>query len=77
MSDRWNVTVDWRVCVRTGLCAASAPAQFELDQGGQSHAKAEPQAASPELLEVAETCPVEAIGIADADTGDPVFPPKA
>ncbi|MER5794252.1 ferredoxin [Streptomyces sp. NPDC001980] len=74
-TERWNVTVDTRMCVRTGLCAASAPEHFELDENGQGHARSATLPASEEVLEVAESCPIEAIGIRDADTGEPVFPP--
>ncbi|MFD0689654.1 ferredoxin [Actinomadura fibrosa] len=77
MSGRWNVSVDRRVCARTGLCAASAPAQFELDETGQSHARAETTAGSDEVMEAAESCPVEAIAISDAETGEPLFPPES
>lgn len=74
-TDRWTVTVDKRVCVRTGLCAASAPEEFQLDEDGQGRARPGARPASEEVLEVAESCPIEAIGITDADTGAPVFPP--
>ncbi|MER5183751.1 ferredoxin [Streptomyces sp. NPDC002896] len=77
MPDRWKVTVDPRVCVRTGLCAASAPREFQLDERGQGRATAEPLPASEEILEVAESCPIEAISIVDADTGEGVFPPQS
>ncbi|MGW1787100.1 ferredoxin, partial [Streptomyces sp. NPDC002143] len=62
-------------CVRTGLCVASAPEEFELDEGGQGRARSETMPASEVVLEVAESCPIEAIGITDADTGKRVFPP--
>lgn len=77
MTDRWTVTVDKRVCVRTGLCAASAPEEFQLDSDGQGHARSATLPASEEVLEVAESCPIEAIAITDADNGEPVFPPPA
>lgn len=76
MGNRWKVTVDPRVCVRTGLCAASAPTEFELDEQGQGRATSETLPASEEVLEVAESCPIEAISIVDADTGEVVFPPE-
>ncbi|MER6961295.1 ferredoxin [Streptomyces sp. NPDC000618] len=75
MTDRWSVTVDTRLCVRTGLCVASAPEEFALDAGGQGRARSETMPASEVVLEVAESCPIEAIGITDADTGKRVFPP--
>ncbi|GGK59661.1 MULTISPECIES: ferredoxin [Streptomyces aurantiacus group] len=76
MGDRWKVTVDPRVCVRTGLCAASAPTEFKLDEQGQGRATSETLPASEEVLEVAESCPIEAISIVDADTEEVVFPPE-
>ncbi|MGW1024775.1 ferredoxin [Streptomyces sp. NPDC002577] len=76
MTERWTVTVDQRVCVRTGLCAASAPEEFELDEHGQGRARAETLPASDAVLEVAESCPIEAISITAADTGERVFPPQ-
>lgn len=76
MGDRWKVTVDPRVCVRTGLCASSAPTEFELDEQGQGRATSETLPASEEVLEVAESCPIEAISIVDADTREVVFPPE-
>ncbi|MET8212884.1 ferredoxin [Streptomyces sp. NPDC005373] len=75
MTDRWKVTVDPRVCVRTGLCAASAPKEFQLDERGQGRATADVLPASEEVLEVAESCPIEAISITDAETAELVFPP--
>ncbi|MFC8519378.1 ferredoxin [Streptomyces sp. NPDC057257] len=75
MTDHWTVTVDKRVCVRTGLCAAAAPDTFQLDENGQGHARSETLPASEEVLEVAESCPIEAIGITDATSGERVFPP--
>ncbi|MGW3451514.1 ferredoxin [Streptomyces sp. NPDC001076] len=75
MTERWTVSVDKRVCVRTGLCAASAPEEFDLDEDGQGHARSATLPASEEVLEVAESCPIEAIGIKNADSGERVFPP--
>jgi ferredoxin len=76
MSGHWDVTVDRRVCVRTGLCAASAPAEFELDERGQGHPTSATLTASATVMDVAESCPVEAITITDSDTGKRVFPPE-
>jgi ferredoxin len=77
MTDRWTVTVDKQVCVRTGLCAAAAPERFALDENGQGHARSTALPASEEVLEVAESCPIEAISIVDTESGKPVFPPES
>ncbi|MEU6352934.1 ferredoxin [Streptomyces sp. NPDC047072] len=74
MTERWTVAVDKRVCVRTGLCAAAAPEQFALDEEGQGHARSETLPASELLLEVAESCPIEAISVVETESGRRVFP---
>ncbi|MFI6253907.1 ferredoxin [Streptomyces sp. NPDC051016] len=75
MTERWTVYVDKRACVRTGLCAASAPEEFELDESGQGRARSETLPASELVLEVAESCPIEAICITKAENGERIFPP--
>jgi len=77
MGQRWKVTVDRHVCVRTGLCAATAPREFVLDENGQGRPTADTLVASEDVAEVAESCPVEAITIVDAVTGAQVFPPPS
>ncbi|WP_328630256.1 ferredoxin [Streptomyces sp. NBC_00356] len=76
MTQRWDVAVDPRMCVRTGLCVASLPGTFERDEHGQGRARVESTAASEEVLDIAESCPVEAISIVDTESGKPVFPPE-
>ncbi|WP_306320017.1 MULTISPECIES: ferredoxin [unclassified Streptomyces] len=76
MTERWDVSVDPRVCVRTGLCVASLPDAFERDDQGQGRARAASMPESEEVLEIAESCPVEAISITGTDNGKPVFPPE-
>ncbi|MEB8341411.1 ferredoxin [Streptomyces endophyticus] len=76
MTQRWDVAVDPRMCVRTGLCVASLPSAFERDEQGQGRARTESSATSEEVLEIAESCPVEAISIVDTESGKPVFPPE-
>jgi ferredoxin len=74
MGDRWRVEVDRSVCISAGFCASSAPQSFRLDAARQSHPVEEETDASEMVLAAAETCPVEAILIQMAETGDPVFP---
>ncbi|HSA53660.1 MAG TPA: ferredoxin [Yinghuangia sp.] len=76
MSDHWKATVDQRVCVRTGLCAATAPGEFDLDERGPGRATADPLPATQAVRDAAESCPVEAITLSDATTGERVFPPQ-
>jgi len=75
MGDRWRVEVDRSVCIGSGMCIGSAPTDFKLDAGRQSHPRAEAMDASDEILEAAESCPVEAISIVEIASGKTVFPP--
>ncbi|GCE01317.1 ferredoxin [Embleya hyalina] len=75
MGDRWRVEVDRSVCIGSGMCIGSAPNDFKLDAGRQSHPTAGETDASDAILEAAESCPVEAISIVDASSGATVFPP--
>ncbi|MET9294226.1 ferredoxin [Streptomyces sp. NPDC003077] len=75
--DRWRVEVDRGVCVGSGMCVATAPDRFRLDAARQSR-PTEPEADAGEaLLAAAESCPVEAISLTRAKTGEPVFPPES
>lgn len=72
---RWHVEVDRGVCIGSGLCAATAPGGFELDAARQSHPVRPECDASDDVLAAAEGCPVEAITVTLAVTGEAVFPP--
>ncbi|KEF07526.1 ferredoxin [Streptomyces rimosus] len=73
---RWYVEGDRGVCIGSGMCVATAPGGFELDAARQSHPVRPECAASDDVLAAAEGCPVEAISVTDARTGEAVFPPE-
>ncbi|MCF2532764.1 ferredoxin [Yinghuangia soli] len=75
MGDKWRVEVDRSVCIGSGMCIGSAPDDFKLDAGRQSHPRLEILPSSDAVMEAAESCPVEAISIFDAETGATLFPP--
>lgn len=66
----------WRVsisddCIASGMCVALAPRYFALGDDGKSHpinAVVEPDDV---LRDAAGTCPMEAITIQNAATGEP------
>jgi ferredoxin len=72
MSGRWRVTVDQDRCAGAGLCAGLAPHRFTL-AGGRSQPPAGPVDADDVVLDAAECCPMEAIILTDAATGEPIF----
>ncbi|MFD7427345.1 ferredoxin [Streptomyces sp. NPDC059814] len=76
MGDRWSVEVDRGVCIGSGMCVNHAPDGFRLDSARQSHPVGPETDANERVLAAAEGCPVEAITVALADSGEVVFPPE-
>jgi len=65
MNQCWTVTVNRDLCQGTGLCAGAAPGHFRLDDG-RSRPIQDVIAPDDIVLDVAETCPTEAIAVHDA-----------
>jgi ferredoxin len=74
MARNLRVRVDHNVCVGNAMCETYAPNVFRLNENRQSEA-ADPAADSEaKILEAAENCPVSAISVEDAATGEQLFP---
>ena len=74
MARKITVSVDHDVCVGNAMCVTIATKAFELNDERQS-APANPDDDTEELiLEAAENCPVAAITVTDAETGEQLFP---
>ena len=74
MTRKITVSVDHDVCVGNTMCVTIATKAFELNDNRQA-APANPDADTEELiLEATENCPVAAITVTDADTGEQLFP---
>jgi ferredoxin len=76
MGDRWHVEVDRSVCIGSAQCLHHAPDGFRLDSARQSHPVRPDTDAAEQLLQAAESCPVEAIVITVLGSGEAVFPPE-
>jgi ferredoxin len=65
MDECWKVTVDRDACLGSGICAATAPEHFRLDN---DRSRPINDVISPDnvVLDAAETCPAEAITVYDA-----------
>jgi ferredoxin len=75
MSKRYEVEVRPEVCTATQMCVSIDPDTFVFDgDRGVSRARQSPVDASDDVLEAAETCPVEAIVVRDAESGEQLFP---
>jgi ferredoxin len=69
----------WRVevsgdCIGSGVCAGTAPRHFALGEDNRSHPLSSPVAADEAVLDAAASCPMEAIRVTDADTGEEIQP---
>lgn len=74
MARKLDITVDYNVCVGNAMCENFAPNTFALNEERQSYVK-DPDGDPEEMvLEAAENCPVTAITVKDAETGEVLFP---
>jgi ferredoxin len=70
MTRQLEITVDHTLCVSNQMCLQAAAGVFMAGEGGQARV-ADPGAASEEaVLDAAFNCPVSAIGVHDAATGE-------
>ena len=73
MAQNLKITVDHNKCVGNAMCEQYAPNVFGLNEERQSYVM-DPAGDSVEaVLEAAENCPVTAITVEDADTGEVLF----
>jgi ferredoxin len=74
-SRKLKVWVDHGLCVGTAMCVELAPAALELDAEGQAVAReGAAQVDDKAVLDAALDCPVSAIVVSDAATGEQLFP---
>jgi ferredoxin len=70
---QWRLEVDRHTCISSGMCAGVAPDHFELEGDG-SHALADVVDQDEAVIDAAESCPVEAIKVFSAATGELISP---
>jgi ferredoxin len=70
MARNLKVTVDKSVCMGNQACIMNAPGAFRLDEGGLSEVADLDAATEEQILDAAFECPVAAISVVDADTGE-------
>ena len=68
------IEIDRELCYGFGDCVSSAPAVFELDDDEKAIVIDPNGAGRDDLVEAAANCPVNAITIRDAATGEIVYP---
>lgn len=71
---KYQVKVVRSLCIGAATCVALAPTTFELDTENKAVIKAGTTDPSETILMAAQSCPVKAIVITDAETGEQVWP---
>jgi ferredoxin len=71
---RLTLTVDYDRCVANRMCSALAPGAFRVGPEGQSDPYDPDGESFEKILDAASNCPMTAIRVADADTGEQLFP---
>ena len=74
MTRELRISIDHDVCVGNAMCTTIAPDVFQLNEERQSEAVNPAGDAVEQILEAAENCPVSAITVEDADSGEQLFP---
>lgn len=72
MPDRYRARVDRSRCYSYGRCLETLPEVFELDEDGTALARPV-DVPLQALIEVADTCPLSAISVVEADAGEVVY----
>ena len=74
MAGKLQVSIDLNVCVGNAMCPHIASKSFALNNDRQGMV-IDPDGDNREnVLEAAEACPVSAITVVDAETGEQLFP---
>jgi ferredoxin len=71
--DVWRVSVA-ETCIGSGGCQGVAPAHFVRGDDGNSRVLATEIEPDQAVLDAAASCPMEAITVYDANTGEPIEP---
>ena len=74
MARKLKVWVDHQACVGNAMCESIAPKVFRLNEDRQSEVADPAGDTEAKILEAAENCPVSAIFVEDAETGEQLFP---
>ena len=74
MARNLRVRVDHATCVGNAMCEAIAPKVFRLNENRQSDVVDPAADTAEKIVEAAENCPVSAILVEDAETGEQLFP---
>lgn len=71
---KYKIQVDREECIGDELCCSEAPCTFEMDDDGIATV-INAEGDTPDCIRTAaESCPVDAITLHDAESGEKVYP---
>ncbi len=71
---KFNIKIDRELCIGDGACCGEAPNTFEMDGDNIATVKDANGHSDDEIQQAAQVCPVDAIILTDAKTGEKVWP---
>jgi ferredoxin len=71
---KYTIKIDRELCIGDGACCGEAPNTFEMDGDNIATVKDPAGHTDEEILQAAQVCPVDAIILTDAKTGEKVWP---
>jgi ferredoxin len=71
---KYKIKIDRDLCIGDGACVGEAPNALEMDDENIAIVKDGDANSPDEILQAAQVCPVDAIILTDADTGEQVWP---
>lgn len=74
MAERWKISVDQETCIGSGMCVGTSPGFFEFGADDKSRPIRELVDRDEAVIDAAESCPVEAILVTDAASGEVIAP---
>jgi ferredoxin len=70
---RWRISVDRDTCIGSAVCVGTMPGRFRLVDD-KSQPVTDEIDADDDVIAVAESCPMEAITVTNAATGEVLAP---
>lgn len=71
---RWRISVDRNLCQGTGMCTSISAAHFRLEGGVSEPVEELVDPDDDDIVDAAESCPVEAIKVVSAEDGRVIAP---
>jgi ferredoxin len=71
---KYKIEIDRNLCVGDGACVNEAPGTFEMDEESIAIVTNADGNTPEEILAAAQSCPVDAIILTDAASGEKVWP---